>query len=522
MIEPYYYDYWGNRVETSDATREALLAAIGPRSGVILSEAMPSERSDAEGSGGEGPRCYLPRDMRDGKIWALATQLYALRSRRNWGIGDFTDLASFARLAGQAGASAVGLNPLHALHPSNPAAASPYSPSSRLFLNVLYIDIERVPELAESPETEAAIADARFQERLASLRDTPLVDYPGVAAAKFEMLERLHHVFRANHGSRPYDRRMLSFRRFVRARGVALERLATYEALAEYFRARNPGAYGWWQWPTEYQRPNSAAVTAFAAEHGERINFYLYLQFLAHEQLSAAAASAREARVRLYCDLAVGVEVNGADAWSDPDAFAVEATLGAPPDPLNTQGQNWGLAPLSPRALTERAFEPFIALLRANMRYAGMLRIDHVMALRRAFWIPRGVSARNGAYIGYPMDDLLAVLACESGRNRCAVVGEDLGTVPDGFRERMQSARTLSSRALLLRARLGQRDVSAAGPLPASGGGKYRNARPADAGRLVDGRPQRRRRPLARPVSPRGCVGTLWQPRCGQRDATAK
>jgi len=437
VIEPYYYDYWGNRVETSDATRQALLTAIG--STVILSEASAASEV-------EGPRCYLSRRMRDGKIWALATQLYALRSRRNWGIGDFTDLAAFARLAGRAGASAVGLNPLHALHPSNPAAASPYSPSSRLFLNVLYIDVERVPELAESPEARAAIGGPGFQDRLASLRDAPLVDYPGVAAAKFEILGRLHRVFRANHGARPYDRRALAFRRFVRSRGLSLKHLAIYEALAEHFRARNPDAYGWRQWPAEYQAPDSATVAQFAGEHGERVEFYLYLQFLAHEQLAAAAATARDAGIRFYCDLAVGVETNGADAWSDRDAFAVDATLGAPPDPLNTFGQNWGLAPLSPRALRERAFEPFVTLLRANMRYGGILRIDHVMALRRAFWIPRGASALNGAYVVYPMDELLGVLARESTRARCATVGEDLGTVPEGFRERMQAVRALSSR----------------------------------------------------------------------------
>jgi (1->4)-alpha-D-glucan 1-alpha-D-glucosylmutase len=446
LIEPYYYSYWGDRVETSEATRRALLEAMG---GAAICHPERDDRvtlSLSKGDTEEQSRCYLPRSMRNGKIWALATQLYALRSTRNWGIGDFTDLAFFAQLAGRAGARAVGLNPLHALHPSNPAAASPYSPSSRLFLNALYIDVERVPELAESPETETAIRGADFQSRLERLRALALVDYPGVAAAKFEMLERLHRVFRTNHDRRPFDQRARTFRRFVRSRGISLERLAVYEALAEFFRARDASYYGWQQWPSEYRSPDSPAVARFPEEHRERVDFYLYLQWLAHEQLAAAEAVALATGVRLYCDLAVGVDANGADAWAYPSVFLSGVSLGAPGDPLNTHGQNWGLAPLSPPALQERAFEPFVALLRANMRYAGILRIDHVMALRRAFWIPRGAAATEGAYVTYPMEELLEILARESKRDRCAVIGEDLGTVPEGFRERMQAVRALSSR----------------------------------------------------------------------------
>jgi 4-alpha-glucanotransferase len=439
VIEPYYYDYWGNRVETPESTRLAFLAAMGYEGGVV-------PNCHPELVEGRRAQCYLPRDMRDGQIWALSTQLYALRSRRNWGIGDFTDLADFARLAGSAGARAVGLNPLHTLHSSNPQAASPYSPSSRLFLNALYIDVEAVPELSESPGTQAAIADRGFQARLEHLRAAPLIDYPAVTAAKFEMLERLHRVFADSHGARPHDKRARAFHRFVRSSGPALKRLATYEAIAEFFRGRDPNCYGWLQWPDEYRVPESPAVSRFASKHRERVEFYLYLQWLAHEQLAAAATAARRAAVRLYFDLAVGVELNGADAWADPDAIVSGASLGAPSDPLNTEGQNWGLAPLSPRALRERAYGPFIALLRANMRYAGLLRIDHVMALRRAFWIPRGAAASAGAYVRFPIEEMFAVVERESTRYRCAVVGEDLGTVPEGFREAMQAARALSSR----------------------------------------------------------------------------
>ena len=507
MIEPYYYDYWGNRVDTPESTRRALLAAMGYDEGATSFDTLRMTRDHAGKTGGlppvvviaEGerpaipppvdrwsveledgstftgdlarlplgyhvlrafdggndassslivvpPRCYLPPSMQEGTIWALATQLYALRSNRNWGVGDFTDLAGFARIAGRAGARAVALNPLHALHPSNPQAASPYSPSSRLFLNVFYIDVECVPELAESRETQAAVAGAALTERIDALRHCELVDYAGVAALKLEILAQLHQTFRSNQRKRPYDRRARAFRRFLRHGGAALERLAIYEALCEFFRARDSTCYGWQEWPSEYRSPDSAHVARFADEHRERVDFYLYLQWLAEQQLAAAAGASRRIGTHLYCDLAVGVELNGADAWADQAAIVAGASLGAPADPLNARGQDWGLAPLSPRALRERAYQPFVAVLRASMRHAGLLRVDHVMALRRSFWIPRGAPASQGAYVRYPLDEMLGILALESVRNRCAVVGEDLGTVPEGFRERMQAAQALSSR----------------------------------------------------------------------------
>jgi 4-alpha-glucanotransferase len=392
------------------------------------------------------PACFVAPAMERGRVWALATQLYALRSHDNWGIGDFTDLAGFAVAAAQAGAQAIAINPLHELYPSNPWAASPYAPSSRLFLNTLYIDVASVPDLAESPKTRAKIAEPHFARALQSLRLTELVDYAGVAEAKRSILELLFEAFRANCLERPGDLRATRFRAFVRAGGRDLERLALYEALAEHFRARDPGSYGWLQWPSAYRRPESPDVERFARERRERVDFYLYLQWLAEEQLARAASVAGAHSVGLYRDLAVGVDRNGADAWSDPDALAAGASLGAPADPLNTSGQNWGLPPLSPRALRERAYAPFAALLRANMRHASILRIDHVMALRRAFWIPQGRPANEGAYVSYPFEDMLAVLEVESVRNECSVVGEDLGTVPEGFRERLQAARALSSR----------------------------------------------------------------------------
>lgn len=390
--------------------------------------------------------CFVTVEMESGRIWALATQLYALRSQRNWGIGDFSDLTEFATLASSAGAGAVALNPLHELFPSNPWAASPYAPSSRLFLNVAYIDVTAVPDFAESAPARAQVSSSTFACALEHLRAADLVDYGGVMRAKLDVLGKMFEAFRTNHLERAGAQRGSAFRAFVRNGGQRLERLARYEAMAEHFRALDSNSYGWLQWPAAYRSPESPEVEKFAREHRDRVDFYWYAQWLADEQLAHAAASARDRGVGLYRDLAVGVDRNGADAWSDPGAIAVQASLGAPADPLNTQGQNWGLPPLSPRALRERAYEPFISLLRANMRRAAILRVDHVMALQRAFWIPQGRQATDGAYVRYPLDDMLGVLALESVRNRCVVVGEDLGTVPDGFRERLQVTRTLSSR----------------------------------------------------------------------------
>ncbi len=496
-VEPSYHGYWGRRARVQPATLRALLTAMGyderetqpptaPAVTVLThGDASPLEsvlrertwlleleggerfsgdlaqlplgyhrltvRDGADESSSEvvvvPSRCYLPPEMEDGRVWALSTQLYALRSQRNWGMGDFTDLAAFSAIAGRAGAGAVALNPVHELHPSNPRAASPYGPSSRLFLNVLYIDPAGVAELNESPQIQATIGNPDFQHMLESLRGEALVDYERVANVKLAVLEQLNQVFRANHLDRN-DERAAAFHRFVLDGGVALERLAIYETLCEFFRARDANCYGWQEWPSAYRSPEGPEVSRFARERRARVEFYLYLQWQAQEQLAAAARVADQHRTRLYTDLAVGVSLNGADAWSDQNAIIAGASLGAPPDPLNAMGQNWGLAPLSPRALRERAYAPFVALLRANMRFSGILRIDHVMALRRAFLIPRGAPATQGAYVRYPFEEMLGVLALESVRNRCAVVGEDLGTVPEGFRDRIRAAGVLSTRVM--------------------------------------------------------------------------
>jgi 4-alpha-glucanotransferase len=373
-------------------------------------------------------QAYVPAALDRAPAWGIAAQLYALRSERNAGIGDFGDLARLATLAKRAGAAALALNPLHQLHLSNPSAASPYAPLSRRYLNALYIDVG-----AAAAQYGVSLEDLDAR----ALRARSQVDYPAVAAYKLRALERIFEALRTR---RPWERRLRD--------DPGLRVAALYEAIMEACRAQDTSVYGWQQWPLELRDCRSAAVARFAATRAERVTFYGFIQWLADRQLAAAARAASGMTIGLYRDLAVGVDLSSADVWSDPQAFSLELCVGAPPDPLNLAGQNWGLPPLHPRTLQERGYEPFIALLRANMRHAGALRIDHVMGLRRLFCIPRSLPA-GGAYMNYDFDAMLGIVALESQRARCMIVGEDLGTVPEGFRERTTAARIFSCRVLL-------------------------------------------------------------------------
>ncbi len=395
-------------------------------------------------------RCYRPRALADGgRIWGPAVQLYALRSERNWGMGDYGDLLRLVEQWAAFGAGIVGLNPLHALFPHNPPHASPYSPSSRLLLNVLYLDVEAMDDFRECEEARRLVHSAEFQARLARLREAELVDYPGVAAAKFEVLERLYAHFRERQlrGSGP---RGDAFRAFQARGGEVLRRHALFEAIQESLHTVDASVWGWPAWPEEYRDPAGEAATRFAAERLERIEYYEYLQWQADRQLARAAArcEALGLAVGLYLDLAVSVDRAGSDAWAHRECYARGASLGAPPDDFNLNGQDWGLPPLRPDRLRAQRYALLVHTLRENMRDAGALRIDHVMGLLRLYWIPEGASARDGAYVHYAFDELLAIVALESHRNRCLVIGEDLGTVPDEVREKLARAGVLSYRLL--------------------------------------------------------------------------
>jgi 4-alpha-glucanotransferase len=391
--------------------------------------------------------CHLPAELGPGaKSWGVTCQLYGLRSARNWGMGDFTDLAMLARGLGAHGARVLGINPLHALFAAEPRHKSPYSPSSRAFLDYLYIDVTAVPGFAED-RTASALVPAETV-RAAEARE--FVDYVAVAAAKRPVLEALFRSL----GKRAADAE--AFRRFQEAGGKALADFAAFEALDEHFR--EAGIFSWRAWPGEFRSPDSPAVADFAARHRDRVEFFQFLQWEADRQCGAAAAAGRGSGLALglYRDLAVGADPGGAEAWADQALLAPGIAIGAPPDALNQVGQNWGLEPYDPLALQRAGFAPFIAALRANMRHAGVLRIDHAMSLERLYWVPRGRPATEGSYVAYPFEDLLRILALESRRQQCAVIGEDLGTVPEGFRERMREAGALSYRVLAFERRDGE------------------------------------------------------------------
>jgi 4-alpha-glucanotransferase len=385
------------------------------------------------------PQCYEPASIIGGRrLWGVAVQLYTLRSRDNWGIGDFNDLRLLIRWVASRGAGFIGLNPLHALAPAEPERSSPYSASSRHFLNVLYIAVPSVPEFSDCAAARERMADPSIVRQLGELRGRDLVDYRGVAALKFEILALLYRDFCDRHLATESGRAR-SFRGFIAAGGELLQMHARFDALDRYFRATLGVASGWTSWPQEFRDVNGRAAAQFAAEHPREVEFYAYLQWLAHEQLCDAQALTRELGmpIGLYGDYAVGANPSGSETWVDQGSYCMGAEIGAPPDPMALKGQGWGIPPQDPAVMQAQQLQGFVRLIRSNMRYYGALRLDHVMALFRLWWVAAGFSPTEGAYVHYPMQQLLTVLSLESARGACLVVGEDLGVVPDEVRQAM-------------------------------------------------------------------------------------
>src|ERR1700736_156173 len=384
-------------------------------------------------------RCYEPAPIIAGRrLWGIAVQLYTLRSRDNWGIGDFNDLRSVIRWVAPHGAGFIGLNPLHALAPADPDRSSPYSASSRHFLNVLYIAVPLVPEFQDCAAARERMTDPAIVQRLSELRGRDLVDYRGVAECKFDLLALLYRDFCDRHLA--FDTsRARDFRAFTAAGGDLLQMHARFDALDRYFRSTLGVASGWHSWPEEFRDVNGSAARRFAAAHPGEVEFHAYLQWLAHEQLCGAQALARELGmpIGLYGDYAVGANPSGSETWADQESFRREAEIGAPPDPLALKGQGWGIPPQDPSVMLAQRLQGFVALIRNNMRYYGALRLDHVMSLFRLWWVAAGFSPTEGAYVHYPLQQLLTVLSLESARSACVVVGEDLGVVPDEMRRGM-------------------------------------------------------------------------------------
>ena len=393
------------------------------------------------------PRCFGVADALGGdeaapRLWGLGVQLYSLRRPGDGGIGDFTGLSALARSAAQHGASALAISPVHAMFSADVNRFSPYGPSSRLFLNALHIDPEAVLGRDVMLEELAALGNDA-PGRYAAMEKEALIDWPGSAELRLALLRRLYQRMTASGGDS-------DFNDFRKKSGDALRDHARFEALHAWQLANGESGY-WKEWPEDLRNPRGAAVAEFARHHDEEIAFHEFLQWQAARGLAGAQRAAREAGmpIGLITDLAVGADNGGSQAWSRQAEIINGLSVGAPPDVLNTRGQSWGLGAFSPHAMKAKGFGAYIEMLRAIFAYAGGARIDHVLGLNRLWLVPDGESPEHGAYLQYPVHDLMRLIALESWRNRAIVIGEDLGTVPQGYDVLLSQAGLLGIRVLL-------------------------------------------------------------------------
>ena len=395
------------------------------------------------------PRCYTVDDawrtLHDDvagddtpapPLWGMAAQLYGLRRTGDGGIGDYSALARIAVESAKRGAHALAVSPTHAMFSAEPKRFSPYSPSSRLWLNVTHIDPAAV---FGADAVHAALEATQSGDAWSKLERLPLIDWPNAVVLKLKVLRSLYAHF-CTHERAQNTPRALEFHGFCERAGRALEDHARFEALQAAQLSQEGGNGHWRNWPDALRDPRSPEVEAFAEAHRHEVDFHLFLQWLAAKGLSHAQHAARDAgmAVGLIADLAVGCDSAGSHAWSYRDDMLQGVSVGAPPDLFNQAGQAWGLTTFSPRAMRTQGFSAFIDMLRAAFAHAGGIRIDHILGLRRLWLVPEGESARHGAYLRYPLEDLLRLIALESWRHRAIVIGEDLGTVPPGFRERLE------------------------------------------------------------------------------------
>ncbi len=403
------------------------------------------------------PRCHLPEPLRDnGRQWGIAVQLYGLRSLRNWGIGDFTDLLMLADSAAALGAGVVGLNPLHALALDRPEQASPYSAVSRLFLNPLYIDPERIDVFTDPAVVPALCRQFAPEVERARLRAAERVDYPGVARLKLAAMRAIYDAFVRDecagtslgttvHAPGRWQR---EFEAFATSNDT-LRLHATYQSIQSALHQADPSVWGWPCWPLPLRDPSGEAVAQWQREHAHDTGFHVFLEWQASRQWQQVRACATRAGILLYGDVALGADRGGSEVWAAQGAHALAISAGCPPDDFNLQGQDWGLPPLRPDRLRADGCAAFRSVVAASMARFDALRLDHVMSLMRLFWIPPGPGPTAGAYVDYPFDAMLATLRIESERHACMVIGEDLGTVQPAVRDGLQCADVLSYRLLV-------------------------------------------------------------------------
>lgn len=376
-------------------------------------------------------RCVTFADLAPGeRLYGLAVQLYALRKEKDGGFGDTRALRDFVSGAAREGADAVALSPTHSLFSADVSHYAPYSPSSRLFLNPLYAD------------PAAVLGDERVATAYTTLpKVQDLVDWPRVSRDKHALFYSLYEDFAAKDLSQPDALLARSFHSFVREGGERLREHALFEALHQHWFGERK-QWNWNEWPTGWRSPGDSTVKDFAAANASSVQYHLFLQWLADRSLAKVQSMARSngMRIGLISDLAVGMSPGGSHAWSRQRDLLLGLSIGAPPDLFNQHGQDWGLTGFSPQALLANGFEPFLATLRAALRHAGGVRIDHAMGLSRLWLVPQGASPADGAYLTYPLEDMLRLIALESHRHRAVVIGEDLGTVEPAFRDRIAQA----------------------------------------------------------------------------------
>lgn len=395
--------------------------------------------------------CYLPPEMANGaRLAGVALAMYGLRSQKNWGIGDFSDLERVIDWAADdLGVDFVGLQPLHAIFNKSPFNTSPYLPSSRLYPNYVYLDVPAIEDFNQSEKARLYASLPTNQSLVHELRGREHVDYEKVAALKLVVLRETFRTFLENNArGHRCNERWEQFEKFRQSQGEYLRRFALFCALQEHFSEQSAHTFGWRDWPTPYHDPEGAAVKDFEREHQEKVLFWMYVQWQIHLQLSRIQdyARAKGMLIGLYHDMALGVDSNGADFWAWRRFFHEGFAIGAPPDPFSPRGQNWGVPPPDGEAIRRSGYDLFLKNLEANCRYGGALRIDHVMQLNHLFWIANGCSPSQGVYVKEYEDELLSLVALQSQKSKALIVGEDLGTLPHGFRERLMAKGIFSYR----------------------------------------------------------------------------
>jgi 4-alpha-glucanotransferase len=394
-------------------------------------------------------RAYEPAWLQNGRAAGIAISLYGLRSQRNWGCGDTTDLKAFADwVAERTGTSFIALNPLHAIPNRQPYNTSPYLPNSLFYRNPIYLDVEGIPDFAACPRAAALLQSPGVRKEIAALRDAELVEYERVYALKLRFLKLLFEAFLREW--RDNTPRAAELKRYIEKEGDLLHRFAVHSTLDQTIHKKCPDIWNWKGWPEQYQDPESAATQAFAKRHWRSVLFYKYTQWQLDLQLAAAQQHAieRGLSIGMYHDLALATDRLGSDLWAYRDFFVSGCRVGAPPDGFSPKGQDWGFPPPNSDRHFEDGYRLFAESIRKNCRHGGALRIDHVMRFFRLYWIPDGMEATVGTYVRDRFEALLSILALESVRNRVIVIGEDLGTVPDEAREVLHRFGILSYRLL--------------------------------------------------------------------------